>query len=190
MPRLKSCVIHVSAASSVGGPDIPLIAIRSSGFIGRVEIQLREHCGTCHSCLPSTCTDLHKVVDTHPDTTHTLRIDKPFPALEAYARSLNMAEMDSMEFSHVPWVVLLVRAGALWRDKVSYKFTSNECRESWNLKHDGQCPSTDEEKSEFKNALKAEMRKGDEENYEEALGQAYKVWSTSQVSPSLTRGIY
>jgi hypothetical protein len=34
-----------AASATVGGPDIPLIAIRNSGFLGRVEIQLREHCG-------------------------------------------------------------------------------------------------------------------------------------------------
>jgi amyloid beta precursor protein binding protein 1 len=35
----------VPASSTVGGPDIPLVLIRSSGFIGRIEIQVREHCG-------------------------------------------------------------------------------------------------------------------------------------------------
>lgn len=59
------------------------------------------------------------VVDTHPDSTHTLRIDRPFPELEQYARSLNLDAMDSMEHSHIPWVVLLVRAGCEWKDAVS-----------------------------------------------------------------------
>jgi amyloid beta precursor protein binding protein 1 len=36
----------VAASSTAGGPDIPLVLIRSSGFIGRIEIQVREHCGT------------------------------------------------------------------------------------------------------------------------------------------------
>lgn len=60
-----------------------------------------------------------KVVDTHPDTTHTLRIDQPFPALEQYARQLDLDSMDSMEHSHVPWVVLLVKALLRWKDAVS-----------------------------------------------------------------------
>jgi amyloid beta precursor protein binding protein 1 len=70
--------------------------------MGRLTIQLREHC----------------VVDTHPDTTHTLRIDSPFPALESYARELKLEGMDSMDFSHVPWVVLLVRAAGQWKEEV------------------------------------------------------------------------
>nr|XP_019049437.1 amyloid beta protein binding protein 1 [Kwoniella bestiolae CBS 10118]OCF28367.1 amyloid beta protein binding protein 1 [Kwoniella bestiolae CBS 10118] len=134
--------------SNVGGPDIPLIAIRNSGFIGRVEIQLREH----------------SVVDTHPDTTHTLRLDEPFPSLEEHARSLDLSTMDSMEHSHIPWVVLLVRAASLWKES-----------------RGGKLPGTSEEKARFKKSIKEDMMKGDEENYEEALAQAYRVWSKSEV---------
>nr|XP_019015140.1 amyloid beta protein binding protein 1 [Kwoniella pini CBS 10737]OCF53921.1 amyloid beta protein binding protein 1 [Kwoniella pini CBS 10737] len=130
------------------GPDIPLIAIRNSGFVGRVEIQLREH----------------SVVDTHPDTTHTLRLDAPFAALEQHARSLDLATMDSMEHSHIPWVVLLVRAASIWRES-----------------HNGRLPESSEEKAEFKETLKKDKVKGDEENYEEALAQAYRVWGKSEL---------
>ncbi|WWD09605.1 hypothetical protein V865_007733 [Kwoniella europaea PYCC6329] len=135
-------------SNSVGGPDIPLISIRNSGFIGRVEIQLREH----------------SVIDTHPDTTHTLRLDSPFPSLEQHARSLDFTTMDSMEHSHIPWVVLLVRAASIWKES-----------------HGGKLPETSEEKAEFKEILKKDKVKGDEENYEEALAQAYRVWSKSEI---------
>ncbi|WVQ61992.1 uncharacterized protein L199_000125 [Kwoniella botswanensis] len=144
--RLADLLWDVS--NGVGGPDIPLIAIRNSGFIGRVEIQLREH----------------SVVDTHPDTTHTLRLDSPFPSLEQHARSLDLSAMDSMEHSHIPWVILLVRAASIWKES-----------------HGGKLPETSEEKAEFKELLKKDKVKGDEENYEEALAQAYRVWSKSEV---------
>nr|XP_018267361.1 amyloid beta protein binding protein 1 [Kwoniella dejecticola CBS 10117]OBR89519.1 amyloid beta protein binding protein 1 [Kwoniella dejecticola CBS 10117] len=130
------------------GSDIPLICIRNSGFIGRVEIQLREH----------------SVVDTHPDTTHTLRLDAPFTSLEHHARSLDLATMDSMEHSHIPWVVLLVRAASIWKES-----------------HNGRLPESSEEKAEFKELLKKDKAKGDEENYEEALAQAYRVWGKSEL---------
>ena len=65
------------------------------------------------------CTLIEVVVDCHPDSTHTLRIDAPFPALEAYAKGLDLESMDSMEHSHVPWVVLLVKAASIWKDSVS-----------------------------------------------------------------------
>ncbi|KIR38806.1 amyloid beta protein binding protein 1 [Cryptococcus deuterogattii 99/473] len=148
-PSLENQISEIlwEASSSIGGPDIPLIVIRNSGFISRVQIQLREHTGP------------------HPDTTHTLRIDEPFLALEQHARSLDLANMDSMEHSHIPWVVLLVRAASLWKES-----------------HGGKLPETSEEKAEFKEKLKAEKIKGDEENYDEALAQAYRVWSKSDPS--------
>jgi amyloid beta precursor protein binding protein 1 len=49
-------------------------------------------------------------VDTHPDSTHTLRLDRPFQELKEFATGLDMDSMDSMEHSHVPYVILLVRA--------------------------------------------------------------------------------
>jgi amyloid beta precursor protein binding protein 1 len=36
---------HMAASSVIEGRDIPLLAIRNSGFVGRLEVQLREHCG-------------------------------------------------------------------------------------------------------------------------------------------------
>jgi len=52
----------------------------------------------------------NSVIDTHPDHAYTLRIDQPFEQLEKYALELNLDEMDSMEHSHVPYVILLIRA--------------------------------------------------------------------------------
>ncbi|RSH77611.1 uncharacterized protein EHS24_003171 [Apiotrichum porosum] len=141
---LAELLWHTSA--TVGQPDIPLVSIRTSGLTGRMQIQLREHC----------------VGDTHPDTTHTLRIDQPFPALESYARKLDIEAMDSMDHSHIPWVVLLVRAACLWKDS-----------------HDGKLPSSSEDKADFKKLLTSWRRKGDEENFDEALAQAYRVWTSS-----------
>lgn len=59
------------------------------------------------------------VNDIHPDTTHTLRIDKPFSALVEHARSLDLDNMDSTEHSHVPWAILLVKTALEWKATVS-----------------------------------------------------------------------
>lgn len=109
-----------AASATTGGPDVPLMCVRNSGFIGRIEIQVREHCGELFFLL-SSCrrpADAVPVVDTHPETTHTLRIDEPFPALEKYARGMDLAAMDSLEHSHIPWVLLLVRAVSIWKEQV------------------------------------------------------------------------
>ena len=41
-----SRVLTPSDSSTPSNADIPLISIRNSGFIGRIGVQLREHCGT------------------------------------------------------------------------------------------------------------------------------------------------
>jgi amyloid beta precursor protein binding protein 1 len=126
------------------------------------------------------------VVDSHPDSTHTLRIDAPFPALEAYAKGLDLGSMDSMEHSHVPWVVLLVKAASTWKDSVGDLVTP-----SADDQHGGQVPrdlSDDggpDEQREFKALLNGMRHKLDEENFDEALAQAYQVWGESQVGQLL-----
>lgn len=67
------------------------------------------------------------VIDTHPESSHSLRVDQPFPALEEYARKLDLESMDSMEHSHVPYVVLLVKAAAEWKDAVSLSTGFSGC---------------------------------------------------------------
>lgn len=108
-----------AASSTPQKPDIPLMSIRTSGLTGRLQIQVREHCGEYFWWRRKGANAA--VMDTHPDTTHTLRIDAPFPALEAYARGLDLDKMDSHEHSHIPWVVLLVRAASLWKESVSLR---------------------------------------------------------------------
>lgn len=138
----------LSLSDLLWSADIPLILVRSSGFIGEMRLQYREHC----------------VVDSHPDTTHTLRLDRPFEALRTYATGLDLEAMDSMEHSHVPYVVLLVRA-----------------LETYKRENDGK--SVDYESLEaFKEVLARERKQLDEENFEEAESQAFRVAQRSEVS--------
>ncbi|GHJ85507.1 hypothetical protein NliqN6_1909 [Naganishia liquefaciens] len=131
-------------------PDIPLIVVRNSGFIGKLRLQYRQHC----------------IVDTHAESAFTLRLDRPFQALSDYAKNLDMESMDSMEHSHVPYAVLLVRAlerfKAAGHARVSYD----------NL-------------DAFKETLMSDRRALDEENFEEAEQQAFKVTQTSEIPDSI-----
>lgn len=63
-----------------------------------------------------TC--ISTVIDSHTETLPSLRIDKAFPALEAHALALEFENMDLTDHSHVPYVVILVRALHEWREKV------------------------------------------------------------------------
>jgi hypothetical protein len=59
------------------------------------------------------------VVESHVETSPSLRIDKPFPALLDHALSLDFANMDPTEHTHIPYVVILVRALEDWKQSVS-----------------------------------------------------------------------
>ncbi|RDX42032.1 hypothetical protein OH76DRAFT_1392460 [Lentinus brumalis] len=126
----------------------PLIAVRSAGFLAHFHVQYHEHC----------------VSQTHSENAPSLRITRPFPALLEWARSLDLQNMDPTAHSHLPFVVILVRAVDEWRKS-----------------HDGNLPKTREEKTEFKRSILAMRLKPDEENFEEAEAQAWRVWSEPAV---------
>ncbi|KAG6918799.1 hypothetical protein DXG01_011551 [Tephrocybe rancida] len=125
-----------------------LVAIRSAGFLAEFFIQFHEH----------------TVVESHSETAPSLRIDKAFPALLDYSLSLDFAKMDPTDHTHIPYVVILVRA-----------------LEDWKKAHDGRPPQTYPEKKAFKEGVLAMKVKFDEENFDEAESQAYRCWTETGV---------
>lgn len=61
--------------------------------------------------------------------------------------------------------------------------TSHALFERIPTQHNGLPPQTHAEKQEFKSILNAQKRNPDEENFDEAITQAYRAW-TSTVTPS------
>ncbi|KAH9060516.1 hypothetical protein EDB87DRAFT_1683470 [Lactarius vividus] len=110
----------------------------------------------------------HEVIESHSEISPSLRIDKPFPALLQAARALDFDAMDTTDHGHIPYVYILVRA-----------------LDDWKAAHNGLPPQTHAEKQEFKSILKARMRTPDEENFEEAVAQAYRAWTPSVVPPHI-----
>ncbi|KAI0368507.1 hypothetical protein BV20DRAFT_969136 [Pilatotrama ljubarskyi] len=102
----------------------------------------------------------HCVSQSHSETAPSLRITRPFPALLEWARSLDLQNMDPTTHGHIPFVVILVRLVDEWRKS-----------------HDGNLPKTAAEKKEFKSNILALKIKPDEENFDEAEAQAWRVWS-------------
>ncbi|KAK4052714.1 hypothetical protein OIV83_002001 [Microbotryomycetes sp. JL201] len=116
--------------------DIPVIKVRSCGFYGSLRTQIGEF----------------PIVETHPESLIDLRIHSPFPELVEYANSIDYSKMDSAEFSHVPAVIVLVKA-----------------MEAWKTNHDGQVPQGSAERQSFIKDLTALKRKSDDENIDEAV---------------------
>jgi amyloid beta precursor protein binding protein 1 len=99
---------------------IPLVIVRSAGFLAEFFIQFHEH--------PSGFSVLYalnksntgfEVVESHSEIPPSLRIDKPFPALQQHALSLDFDNMDPTEHTHIPYVVILVHALEDWKQSVS-----------------------------------------------------------------------
>ncbi|GAA5900782.1 Ula1p [Sporobolomyces salmoneus] len=118
---------------------IPLIKVESYGFYGALSTQIEEIC----------------LVETHPESLIDLRLNAPFPELIQFAQNeFDYAKMDSAQHSHVPAVVILVKA-----------------LEEWKSSHGGKGPEGTKERKEFLELVMKEKRKGsDEENFDEAVG--------------------
>ncbi|CAD6884835.1 unnamed protein product [Tilletia controversa] len=125
-------------ASAKDGFGIPLMIVRSSGMVGEIKLQVKEH----------------PVIETHPASLVDLRLTAPFAELEAYADSANLQTTDTMEFAHVPFVVLLLRKLKEWREA-----------------HGGSLPVSSDRRAflDSVNALRRQAGDADQENIDEAV---------------------
>lgn len=61
----------------------------------------------------------HRIVESKPDNaTIDLRIANPFPELQEYVDSFDLSSLDSYEFGHVPYVVILRKTAQEWISEV------------------------------------------------------------------------
>jgi hypothetical protein len=99
--------------------------------MGTVRVQIREHTSsTLFPHAPQCSEDLADlitlsysllsfvVVDTHPTSLASLRIDQPFPALLDCVNSIDFESLDSMDHGNIPFVLILVKALEDWRKSV------------------------------------------------------------------------
>jgi len=132
---------------------VPLVVVRAYGLLGSVRLQLPEH----------------TIVEARPDVEQPdLRLLEPFAELRDCADSFDLDALDSMEHSHVPYVVLLIKA-----------------MDAWRAAHDGEPPRTFAEKGAFRASV-ADMARGpDEENFAEAKRDAYRAYAARDVAPEV-----
>ncbi|KAJ3291041.1 NEDD8-activating enzyme E1 regulatory subunit [Borealophlyctis nickersoniae] len=130
--------------------NIPLVVVRTYGFLAYARIVVPEH----------------TIIETHPEQLLDLRFDVPFPALLEFAQSFDFEKTDSMAFSHIPYVVILLR-----------------CLEAWKKRHDGKLPSNRDERNQYKQSIRAMQRNDlpDAENFDEAYAAAHRAWTETKV---------
>jgi amyloid beta precursor protein binding protein 1 len=97
-----------------------LVVVRSAGFLAEFFIQFHEHPSESylHTRNFSMLIGSFLVIESHSETASSLRIDKAFPALLDYSLSLDFSNMDPTDHTHVPYVVILVRAIHDWKKSV------------------------------------------------------------------------
>jgi amyloid beta precursor protein binding protein 1 len=103
-------------------------------------------------------------MEPHPGPIVDLRLDCPFPKLVEYAASLDMEKMDSMNYSHVPFPIILLK-----------------CLDEWKLAHNNKLPATSEERSQFKDLVRSKEKDNDTENVQEAVAAAYRAWKPTEI---------
>jgi len=157
--------------------NTPLLVVRSYGFLGYLRLQIRNH----------------EVIEGKPDPSngiiHDLRVCNPFPTLEAFAKSIDLEELDPYQHKHVPFIVILVKV-----------------LQDWKLSHDGGIPCK-KDRAELIAAItalsdnyypratftdpesQAEFEKFRgiryEENFQEALKNVAKLWTPKTISSDL-----
>lgn len=100
----------------------------------------------------------HTVIDAHSEEKVSLRIDNPFPALLQKSTSIDLVSLDQTTHAHVPYVYILIQAAAQWR-----------------AKNNGALPKTFAERKAFQRFIEEMKMKIDEENFDEASAQWYRV---------------
>ncbi|GBG27243.1 NEDD8-activating enzyme E1 regulatory subunit [Hondaea fermentalgiana] len=141
--------------------NVPMVVARTYGFIGVCRIVSHTHCVI--ESKPS------------PEPMEDLRIADPFPELEAFVDGIDLAAMDSKDFMHTPFVVVLVQLMKKWR-----------------AEHDNKLPTTMAEKKEFKELVKQQARKswGEEENLLEAFDKAFLAYTPKEIPPEVSEEVF
>jgi len=114
---------------------VPLFVLDSNGMVGTLRVQMSEH----------------TVIESKPEPDRfDLRLAQPFPDLLALAQRVDFANLDNEHHGHVPWVLILVKLVAEFRE-------ANE----------GKAPAF-KDRSYFVEKLKEMRRNSDEENFNQA----------------------
>lgn len=97
--------------------------VRSAGFLADLFIQYHEHTSKFRALPTNFITQMilpfTSVIDTHSETAPSLRLDKPFDSLLMHARALDFESLDVTDHSHIPFVIVLIKALEEWKSTVS-----------------------------------------------------------------------
>ncbi|KAI9023556.1 NEDD8 activating enzyme E1 subunit 1 [Phycomyces nitens] len=115
----------------------------------------------------------HPVIETHPENPVDLRLGSPFDQLKKYANSFDLDKLDQTDHAHVPFIVVILKAVEKWKEE-----------------NGGKEPQTYSERNDIKAIIRKDMRTSDEENYEEAISNIWRLAPSSSNLPSDVRQVF
>ncbi|KAI8087500.1 hypothetical protein BDF21DRAFT_335428 [Thamnidium elegans] len=108
----------------------------------------------------------HTVIETHPDNATDLRLSKPFQQLIDYVSTFDFDKLDQTDLGQVPFVVVLLKFMELWKKEDSSI----------------QIPLSYAQKKELVERINAGKRTPDQENFDEAIANAWRLCSADRIS--------
>ncbi|KAI9300499.1 NEDD8-activating enzyme E1 regulatory subunit [Cunninghamella echinulata] len=116
----------------------------------------------------------HTMIETHPENVIDIRLSDPFPQLSDFTNTFaDLSTLDQTDHAHVPYIVILLIFA-----------------EKWKASHDGKLPQNYSERNELKAQIRATMRTVDEENFEEAISNIWRLSPSSNHIPSNVQAIF
>lgn len=106
------------------------------------------------------------MIETHPDNVVDLRLSKPFQQLTEYVSTFDFDKLDQTDLGQVPYVVVLLKYIELWKKEDSSI----------------QVPLSYTQKKELVERITAGKRTPDQENFDEAIANAWRLCSAERVS--------
>lgn len=100
----------------------PLMVVRSAGLLADFYVQIHEHCGMYPPCfwtIGSIVDTFCPVIESHSETTPSLRLTQPFTALQQWAGSIDYDTIDPTDHAHIPFAIILIKEADQWRNEVS-----------------------------------------------------------------------
>ena len=155
-----SLVEQATLQSLLWQHNVALLRVWTRGFYGAVRIARRET----------------TVFETHnPSPTYDLRLDCPWPELVTYADLFALEKLDDIEYAHVPYVVIYLKAIDQWRR--AHRRTPPEL------------PRTHAEKTDFRRNFVDKMARdiSHEANFAEASQAIHRALQPTAVPESLQR---
>lgn len=108
----------------------------------------------------------HTVIETHPENAIDLRLSSPFQQLTDYVANFDLDTLDQTDHGQVPFVVVLL------------KYIENWKKEDTSV----QLPLSYKERKELEAKIRAGKRTPDEENFDEATANVWRLGSADHVS--------